>query len=248
MTVRTLTVSLTDLGLDAVEGCRVTLALVRSGVESGSIVIPTVKLTSYTDVAGVCTFSITPNETGSRFEAKVFNASGKKVVHKTFAMPDANAALSDLIDLSSTGDNESTPVQRAVQTPISVTGLNAADVQTAVGLLVRLRIKEITSPHTIIADDLNYNTLVFDSASACSLIWPAQSELAIGRGTVFNVRNAQAGTITYSRSAAGVTAGDTLGGAGTVLTGAAAQKVSSIYLEKVTAGVNRLVTIGAFSS
>ena len=248
MTARTLTVSLTDLGLDAVAGCRVTLGLVRSGIESGSIVIPTVRLTEYTDVSGACSFSITPNSSSSRFDVKVFNLSGKKVVHKTFVMPDANSALSDLVDLSSVGDSESNPIQQASQTPVSVTGLNAAEVQTALGLLVRLRIKEVTSPHTIIADDLNYNTLVFDSASACSLIWPAQSELAIGAGTVFNVRNVQAGTITYSRSSAGVSAGDTLGGAGVVLTGAAAQKVSTIYLEKVAAGVNRLVTIGAFSS
>lgn len=248
MTVRTLTVSLTDLDLDPAEGCRVNLRLIRSGIEAGGIVIPTVKVSETTDVAGECTFSVSPNETGSLYQAKVFNTSGRKVIDKTFTMPDADANLADLIDLSNDATPESLPVQLASQTPVTVTGLDAADVQSALGLLVRLRIKDITSPHTIIADDLNYDTLVFDSASACSLIWPAQSELAIGRGTLFHVRNVQAGDITYSRSAAGVTAGDTLGGAGTVLTGAAAQKVSTIYLEKVTAGVNRLVTIGAFSS
>jgi len=248
MTARTLTVSLTDLDLDPVEGCRVNVRLIRSGVESGGIVIPTVKESATTDVAGECTFSVSPNETGSLYQAKVFNANGRKVVDKTFTMPDEDANLADLIDLSNDATPESLPVQRAAQTPVTVTGLDAADVQTALGLLVRLRVKPITSPHTINADDLKYNTLVFDSASACSLIWPAQSELAIGAGTTFNVRNVQAGTITYSRSAAGVTAGDTLGGSGTVLTGAAAQKYSSICLEDVTAGVNRLVTIGAFSS
>jgi hypothetical protein len=121
-------------------------------------------------------------------------------------------------------------------------------VSTRLGELTNLRIKEVTSPHTIVADDLNYNTLVFNSASACSLIWPAQSELAMEKGTLFNVRNKLAGTITYSRSAASITAGDTLEGAGTVLTGSAAQKVSTIYLEDVVDGVNTVVTIGAFSS
>ena len=211
-----LTVSLTDLALDPVAGCRVTVELVRYGVGSGSLVIPTVDLQEVTDVNGEATFELVENPAGTNYQAKVFNLSGRKVVDVTFDMPGTAANLDDLIDTE-------TPAETTYPTTLRV--LDVAGVS-----------------HTLSSMDLNYDALVFNSASLVTVHLPAQSQLNPARGTKISVRNRGVGGVKYALTGAAVSAGMTLEGAGDTAAAEYGKLLSTVYLEEPGA---RWVTIGA---
>jgi hypothetical protein len=212
----TLTVSLTDLSLDPVAGCRVTIDLIRYGVGSGSISIPTVDLQEITDESGEALFEIGQNQPGSIYQAKVFNVSGRKVLDATFDMPDDDANLADLLD----PDQAQEPAYPMI-----------------------LRVKDVAgTSHTLGATDLNYDVLVFNSASLVTIYLPAPSELNPIRGTKIGARNRGGGGIKYQLTSAAVAASMTLEGAGDEATADYGRLLSTVYLEAPGA---RWVTIGA---
>lgn len=211
-----LTVSLTNLALDPVAGCRVTVEPVRYGIGSGSILIPTVSLQEVTDVNGKATFELVENPAGTIYQAKVFNLSGRKVVDVTFDMPGTNANLADLIDIDAHAETTY---------PTTLRVLDVAGVS-----------------HTLSSMDLNYDVLVFNSASLVTIYLPAQTELNPKKGTMISARNRGGGGLKYALSTAAVTAGMTLEGAGDTAADKYGKLVSSVYLEEPGA---RWVTAGA---
>lgn len=101
-TLRVLTVDLTSLNLEtsAINGAKVEISVERTATFDSYVITPTLNYKATSDSTGILTFNILPNDSNTAYRAVITDAMGEQILSGVFTMPDANANLADLIDLS----------------------------------------------------------------------------------------------------------------------------------------------------
>lgn len=185
---------MTALGLDAEQYARVNVKAIVAGLIGGLPPEVETNASARTDVSGIATFSLEPSAAGTRYEARIFSRAGRKLYEQQFVMPDAAANLSDLPDF----------------------GEGALRETSNVHYPTRMRVRQLAgTEHTLEAGDLSYDLLVFNNAARCTLKIPHSSEMLLVAGMCINARN-RLGSLAYELTAAAVTAGAVIEGAGDI--------------------------------
>ena len=100
--LRVLTVDLADLNLetDVINGAKVEISIERTTTFDSFVIAPSLDYKATSDETGILTFNILPSDANTVYRASVIDASGKQVLSSVFVMPDSNANLAELLELS----------------------------------------------------------------------------------------------------------------------------------------------------
>ena len=100
--LRVLTVDLADLNLetDVINGAKVEISIERTTTFDSFVIAPSLDYKATSDETGILTFNILPSDANTVYRASVIDASGKQVLSSVFVMPDSDANLAELLELS----------------------------------------------------------------------------------------------------------------------------------------------------
>ena len=101
-TLRVLTVDLSDLNLetDVIDGACVEISIERAASFDSFVIVPSLDYKATSDNTGILTFNILPSDYNTRYRVSVTDSTGHQVLTGIFVMPDSNANIADLLDLS----------------------------------------------------------------------------------------------------------------------------------------------------
>ena len=109
--LRVLTVDLADLNLetDVINGAKVEISIERTTTFDSFVIAPSLDYKATSDETGILTFNILPSDANTVYRASVIDASGKQVLSSVFVMPDSNASLAELLELTVFPDGMNVP-------------------------------------------------------------------------------------------------------------------------------------------
>lgn len=109
--LRVLTVDLADLNLetDVINGAKVEISIERTTTFDSFVIAPSLDYKATSDETGILTFNILPSDANTVYRASVIDASGKQVLSSVFVMPDSDANLAELLELTVFPDGMNVP-------------------------------------------------------------------------------------------------------------------------------------------
>lgn len=125
--LRVLTVDLSDLNLetDVIDGARVEISIERAASFDSFVIVPSLDYKATSDNTGILTFNILPSDSNTRYRVSVTDSTGHQVLTGIFVMPDSDANIADLLDLSFFPDGfNSTPAADASYIQFQSNGVN----------------------------------------------------------------------------------------------------------------------------